>query len=112
MLQALSRFSPWRATFDGSRGLNAQVVHNCSGSKHISESLSRFGVGPGAAHLIVAKFDMTDNDAKALAAHVSPLPPLPLLQHMVFDAAHPPHRLTNKGQDRMLPMIRVRGWRT
>ncbi|KAK9834186.1 hypothetical protein WJX81_006554 [Elliptochloris bilobata] len=39
--------------------LHSECVVNVSGSKHIKESLMRFGVSPECKHLLVARFDST-----------------------------------------------------
>jgi EKC/KEOPS complex subunit CGI121/TPRKB len=53
------------------RSLHAEVVFNVSGSKHIAETLRRFGIADDSRHLLAARFDASDADLSALAAAVS-----------------------------------------
>lgn len=42
--------------------LHAELVYNLSGSKHIGESLKRFGVSDDTCHLLVARFNAEPPD--------------------------------------------------
>ena len=48
------------------RSLHAELLHNLSGTKHIVESLSRFGISPKSEKILVAKFNATDEDVGKL----------------------------------------------
>mmetsp|Transcript_11709 Transcript_11709/g.30001 ORF Transcript_11709/g.30001 Transcript_11709/m.30001 type:complete len:175 (-) Transcript_11709:136-660(-) len=65
------------------RSLHSELVYNTSGSKHISETLKRWGVSEGTAHLLVARFDATDEEMAAVSKLVDgkevPLETLPSL---------------------------------
>lgn len=46
--------------------LHSELVYSLSGSKHIGQSLGTFGIKDDTTCLLVAKFDATDEDMKAL----------------------------------------------
>mmetsp|Transcript_12005 Transcript_12005/g.33761 ORF Transcript_12005/g.33761 Transcript_12005/m.33761 type:complete len:176 (-) Transcript_12005:264-791(-) len=51
--------------------LHSELVYNVSGSKHISETLRRWGVSEGTKSLLVAKFDAGEGDVEAVQALVT-----------------------------------------
>lgn len=53
---------------------HAELVFNLSGSKHIGETLQRFGVSPDCKHLLAARFDATPAEAAALQGLVAGTP--------------------------------------
>lgn len=53
---------------------HAELVFNLSGSKHIGETLQRYGVGPDCRHLLAARFDATPAEAAALRGLVAGTP--------------------------------------
>ncbi|GAB4814119.1 hypothetical protein N2152v2_001165 [Parachlorella kessleri] len=63
------------------RSLHAEVVFNIAGSKHIGETLTRFGVNDGCKHLLVARFDAAADEVVQLRSLVqgeaTPLSELP-----------------------------------
>ncbi|KAL4440542.1 hypothetical protein ABPG75_003543 [Micractinium tetrahymenae] len=62
---------------------HAELVFNLSGSKHIGETLQRYGINPECKHLLAARFDATPAEAAALRGLVAgtpaPLSELPQL---------------------------------
>ncbi|GMH38936.1 hypothetical protein BSKO_06834 [Bryopsis sp. KO-2023] len=48
------------------KSLHAELVVNVAASKHISNSLTRFGISDDTKHLMVARFDGTAEDATLL----------------------------------------------
>lgn len=48
------------------RSLHAELLHNLSGTKHIVESLKRFGISPKSDKILVAKFNASDEDVQKL----------------------------------------------
>jgi hypothetical protein len=70
------------------RSLHAELLVALSGSRHIGEALSRFGVGPAARHVLAARFDAAPGDAAALRAAVGGAPaPLAALAELTDAAA-------------------------
>eukprot|EP00887_Chlorella_sp_A99_P002245 scaffold10.g2245.t1 len=63
------------------KSLHAEVVFGLSGSRHIAESLTRFGVNEDCQHLLVARFDASPGDLErirgAVAGAPAPLAELP-----------------------------------
>uniref|UniRef100_A0A6U1JQL4 EKC/KEOPS complex subunit CGI121 n=1 Tax=Tetraselmis chuii TaxID=63592 RepID=A0A6U1JQL4_9CHLO len=47
--------------------LHSELVYNTSGSKHISETLKRWGVSEGTPKLLVARFDATAEEWAAVS---------------------------------------------
>ncbi|KAH9320862.1 hypothetical protein KI387_015501, partial [Taxus chinensis] len=47
------------------RTLHSELVYNCSGSKHITESLKRCGINENTTYILVARFDATSNELEA-----------------------------------------------
>ncbi|CAL8470265.1 g9807 [Coccomyxa elongata] len=45
------------------RSLHAELVYNLSGSKHVGQSLQRFGLSEDTDQILVASFHMDDTDA-------------------------------------------------
>jgi EKC/KEOPS complex subunit CGI121/TPRKB len=58
-----------RATLK-SRSLHAEVVFNIAGSKHIGESLGRFGVNDSCDHLLIARFNATPEEIETIKTKV------------------------------------------
>ncbi|KAK9822944.1 hypothetical protein WJX74_007319 [Apatococcus lobatus] len=52
------------------RSLHSELLFNLSGSKHIAESLKKFGVSEGCSSLLVARFDAASNDGDQIATYV------------------------------------------
>jgi EKC/KEOPS complex subunit CGI121/TPRKB len=52
------------------RSLHAEVVVNIAGSKHIGESLGRFGVNDTCQHLLFARFNATPEEIESLRSRV------------------------------------------
>mmetsp|Transcript_16024 Transcript_16024/g.52450 ORF Transcript_16024/g.52450 Transcript_16024/m.52450 type:complete len:184 (+) Transcript_16024:3-554(+) len=52
------------------RTLHSELVFGLSGSKHITESLKRFGIGEETSAIIVARFDATEAHLSAAKALV------------------------------------------
>ena len=52
------------------RSLHAEVVFNIAGSKHIGESLARFGVNDTCQHLLLARFNATTEEIDSLKTSV------------------------------------------
>lgn len=48
------------------RSVHAELVFNLSGSKHIGETLGRYGIGPDCRHVLAARFDATPDEAAAI----------------------------------------------
>lgn len=53
------------------RSLHAELVFSVSGSKHIAETLRRFGVADDTKALVVARFDATPEELDQLKALVA-----------------------------------------
>ncbi|KAL4419297.1 hypothetical protein ABPG77_001629 [Micractinium sp. CCAP 211/92] len=56
------------------KSAHAELVFNLSGSKHIGETLQRYGISPDCRHLLAARFDATPEEAAALQSLVSGTP--------------------------------------
>lgn len=52
------------------KSLHAELVFGVSGSKHIAETLRRFGISADSKHLLVARFDASESDLQAIASLV------------------------------------------
>lgn len=65
------------------RSLHAELVFGISGSKHIAETLTRFGVNDSCRHLLVARFDASPDQVEQLRQLIQgeerPLSDLPSL---------------------------------
>ncbi|XP_004501402.1 uncharacterized protein [Cicer arietinum] len=48
------------------RTLHSELVYNYSGSKHITESLKRYGISESTTYILAARFDATPDEVKAL----------------------------------------------
>mmetsp|Transcript_19018 Transcript_19018/g.57475 ORF Transcript_19018/g.57475 Transcript_19018/m.57475 type:complete len:176 (+) Transcript_19018:122-649(+) len=80
------------------RSLHAELVHNLSGSRHITESLRRFGISEQVSHVLIARFDATAEQMSAVGdavkgtsapvAELSSLADAPLIQkyHKIGEA--------------------------
>lgn len=44
------------------RSLHSELLHNLSGSKHIIESLRRFGISPQSNRILIARFNASEED--------------------------------------------------
>ena len=53
------------------RTLHSELVYNCSGSKHITESLKRCGIADDTQYILAARFDASDEEMKALEKLIS-----------------------------------------
>ncbi|KAG7670440.1 hypothetical protein Ndes2526A_g00194 [Nannochloris sp. 'desiccata'] len=52
------------------RSLHAEIVFNIAGSKHIGQSLERFGVNDSCQHLLLARFNATPEEVESLKSSV------------------------------------------
>jgi len=52
------------------RTLHSELIYNYSGSKHISESLRRWGINESSSYVLVARFDATADELAATRALV------------------------------------------
>lgn len=75
-----------------SKTLHAELVYNLSGSKHIGESLKRFGVSEDSGSLLVARFDATPQDLEYVRSlvkgHEVPLEQLAEVSDSTLAAKH------------------------
>jgi len=49
------------------KGLHSELICNLSGSKHVAETLRRFGISDASTNLLVARFDATEEDMQVLS---------------------------------------------
>ncbi|KAK9809265.1 hypothetical protein WJX72_012397 [[Myrmecia] bisecta] len=69
------------------KSLHSEMLYNISGSKHIGETLKRFGIAEGSQHLLVARFDASEEDAAAIKAVVAGQPVALEQLHTLTDTA-------------------------
>ncbi|KAF9684301.1 hypothetical protein SADUNF_Sadunf04G0103800 [Salix dunnii] len=48
------------------RTLHSELVYNCSGSKHITESLKRCGISDSTTYILAARFNASPDEMKAV----------------------------------------------
>lgn len=53
------------------RTLHSELIYNFSGSKHITESLRRCGIGDNSSYVLVARFNATDEMLEAARSLVN-----------------------------------------
>ncbi|PRW39074.1 EKC KEOPS complex subunit Tprkb [Chlorella sorokiniana] len=65
------------------RSLHAELVFSLSGSKHIAETLGRYGINPDCRHILAARFDALPDEVQQMRSLVAgspaPLAELPSL---------------------------------